>query len=226
MLTVLRLAKNATMLKKVALVAALVAAFALGIDGTIAYSQAAVRSSEDECAKPPPKLIKKVAKYSVRKGYVPLTSKILAKVNKTKPKPKVAEPCDTIKPIVAEPAKIEPIKEIIEHLPPVVPETAPAVASVADTLPDHAFIAPIVVSAPTTVVGQAPSYSQWWGGWYASPVYFVSVSHSRPSAIENHKPTHKPTHKPDDPTPVPAPATGILVGLGVLLAVKRTYAKV
>jgi hypothetical protein len=205
------------LVKKAATVVAIAATFALGIDGTIAYSQAAVRSSEDECAKPPLKLIKKVAKYSVRKGYFPLTSKILAKVNKTKPKPKVAEPCDTIKPIVAEPAKIDPIKEIIEQLPPVVPEAAPAVASVADTLPDHAFIAPIVVSTPTTVVGQAPSYGQWWGGWYASPVYFVSVSHSRPSAIENHKPT---------PTPVPAPATALLVGLGVLLAFKRTYAKV
>jgi hypothetical protein len=213
--------QNGTTLKKVALVAALVATFAVGIDGTIAYSQAAVRASNDECGKPPPKLIKKVAKYSVRKGYVPLTTKILAKVNKTKPKPKAEEPCDTIKPIVVEPAKVEPIdpmQELIRDLPVVVPDPAPAVASVTDTLPEHAVIAPIVVSTPTTVVGQAPTYGQWWGGWYASPIYFVNVAHSRPSAIENHKPTQKPT-------PVPVPATVALVALGVLLIYKRTSSK-
>jgi hypothetical protein len=221
--------QNGTTLKKVALVAALVATFALGIDGTIAYSQAAVRASNDECGKPPPKLIKKVAKYSVRKGYVPLTTKILAKVNKTKtkPKPKAEEPCDTIKPIVAEPAKVEPIdpmQELIRDLPVIVPDPAPAVASVTDTLPDHAVIAPIVVSTPTTVVGQAPSYGQWWGGFFAGQIHFVdrTIQSAPPFSYVSRV---KPIQKPDVNVPVPAPATAALVVVGLWLAVKRTYAK-
>jgi hypothetical protein len=182
----------------------------LGLDGFVAYSQAAVRSSNDECGKPPARFVKQVARVSVRKGYVPLTSKLLAKVKK--PKPKV-EDCDVIKPIALPALLID--SPAVESVPEIVKvEPVSAVESVAGPIDQidkpHAYIAalpsynPAVVGTPTqyAVVPWVPSFSAL-GSWFASPIYFTSIFNYYGPVV----PTPKPTSVNQD-KPVSVPVVG------------------
>jgi hypothetical protein len=138
-------------------------------DGSVAYSLAA---TADDCA-PAAKPFKIARKYSVKAGYVPLTTKLLKRVKKkSKRKPKIE-----CLPLVA-PGASDAALEKLDALDFVKVPTAPALATVTEPVAVKAAPEFTPTKPPERVDDWRPAYSYWPIG-YGAPQWFDSFYHLR-----------------------------------------------